>query len=103
MAAKPPSSPHQHPLLLNGVLLLAMGLWAAATVSSAPPASDPNVGAFLLVTLGLPLLNCGLALRALCGRRRAAARACAPCALAWGAGAGFFLTQAVLAVQKIGG
>ena len=80
-----------------------MGVWAAATVSSKQAASDSNVGAFILVTLGLPLLNGGLALRTFISRRRRAALLFALCTLLWGGWAVFFITGTVLSFHKIGG
>lgn len=103
MKPKPSRGPSHHPLLLNGVLLLVMSSWAAATVSSAHATSDSNEGAFIVATLVLPLLNGCFALHALVSRRRGAASVFALCTLAWGGWAVFFITNTVLSFHKIGG
>jgi hypothetical protein len=103
MEPRPLRSPSYSPLLLNGVLLLVMGVWAAVTMRSEQAASDSNVGAFILVTLGLPLLNGGLALRAFISHRRVAALLFVLCTLLWGGWAIFFVTDTVLSFHKIGG
>jgi len=102
MESKPPRSPYHQPLLLNGVLLLVMGLWLATTVSNKHSPSDSNAGAFIVATLALPLLNGCFALHALFSRRRVAAAVFFLCTLVWG-GWAFFWCTTVLSFHKTGG
>jgi len=103
MESKPPRSPYHQPLLFNGVMLLVMGLWFAATVSNKHSPSDSNAGAFIVATLALPLLNGCFALHALFSRRRVAAAVFSLCTLVWGGWAVFFITNTVLSFHKTGG
>ena len=103
MESKPPRSPSHHPLFINGVLLLVMGLWFAAMNLPRYSPNDSVVGGFILVTLALPFVNGGFALAALFSRRRVAAAAFSLCTLVWGGWAVFFITNTVLSFHKIGG
>ncbi|RZJ95407.1 MAG: hypothetical protein EOO60_00475 [Hymenobacter sp.] len=102
MEPKLPRSPYYRPLVINGVLLLVMGLWFAAMALPRHSANDSVVGGFILVTLALPFVNGGFALVALFSRRRVAAGAFALCTLVWGAWAIFFIPN-MLSFHKIGG
>jgi ABC-type molybdate transport system permease subunit len=103
MEPKLPRSPYYRPLVINGVMLLVMGLWFAAMALPRHSANDSVVGGFILVTLALPFVNGGFALAALFSRRRVAAGSFALCTLIWGGWAVFFITNTVLSFHKIGG